>query len=186
MEELDRACLRFCIELLDHRLVGNLYDSAIISGLSILGIGPGETWVAAIHYTTIYSAIVKIARALVVEEGYQTWTQKIAACKLVGMEEEEAIETTESLYQLIRQMVDRFMGLEGGTRDPSPMDWIISKRTYGMAIRANGVRHGLVADDDPWGGEGGPDDFDAGFDDDPVDDTVGRVWRHQRGSSSAD
>ncbi|OBT40742.1 hypothetical protein VE00_09797 [Pseudogymnoascus sp. WSF 3629] len=70
MEELDRACLQFCIELLDHRLVGNPYDSAIISGLSILGIGPGETWVKATEYMTIYSAIIKVARALVVEEGY--------------------------------------------------------------------------------------------------------------------
>ncbi|KFX97205.1 hypothetical protein O988_04964, partial [Pseudogymnoascus sp. VKM F-3808] len=145
MEELDRACLRFCIELLDHRLVGNPYDSAIISGLSILGIGPGETWVEAIHYTKIYSGIIKIARALVVEEGYQTWTRKIAACKLVEMDEEEAIETTESPYQLIRQMVDRFMGLEGGTRDPSPMDWIISKRTYGMVIRASTTADGEIS-----------------------------------------
>ncbi|OBT50807.1 hypothetical protein VE04_09301 [Pseudogymnoascus sp. 24MN13] len=70
MKELDRACLRFCIELLDHRLVGNPYDSAIISGLSILGIGPEETWVEPVHYTKIYSGIIKIARALVVEEGY--------------------------------------------------------------------------------------------------------------------
>jgi hypothetical protein len=70
IEELDHACLQVCIELLDHLLVGNPYDSVIISGLSILGIGPGETWVAATEYTTIYSAIIKIARALVVEEGY--------------------------------------------------------------------------------------------------------------------
>jgi hypothetical protein len=145
MEELDRACLRFCIELLDHRLVGNPYNSAIISGLSILGIGPGETWVEAINYTTIYSAIIKIARALVVEEGYQAWTRRIAACKLVGIEEEEAREMTESPYQLIRQMVDRFMGLEGGTREPSPMDWIISKRTYGMTIRANTTADGEIS-----------------------------------------
>ncbi|KFY04739.1 hypothetical protein O988_00564 [Pseudogymnoascus sp. VKM F-3808] len=145
IEELDRACLRFCIELLDHRLVGNPYDSAIISGLSTLGIGRGETWVGAIQYTTIYSAIIKIARALVVEEGYQTWTRKIAACKLVEMDEEEAIKTTESPYQLIRQMVDRFIGLEGGTRDPSPMDRIISKRTYGMAIRASTTAGGEIS-----------------------------------------
>jgi hypothetical protein len=32
-------------------------------------------------------------------------------------------------------MVDRFMGLEGGRREPNPMDWIISKRAYGMQIR---------------------------------------------------
>ncbi|KFZ24703.1 hypothetical protein V502_00818, partial [Pseudogymnoascus sp. VKM F-4520 (FW-2644)] len=145
MAELDWVCLQFCIELLDHKLVRNPYESPIISGLSILGIGPGETWVKAIDYTTIYSAIIKIARALVVEEGHQTWTRMVAACKLVGIEEEEAIETTESPYQLIRRMVDRFMGLEGGTRDPSPMDWIISKRTYGMKTRLNTTADGEIS-----------------------------------------
>lgn len=59
--ELDQVCLQFCIELLDYKLVRNLYESPIISGLSILGIGPGETWVKAIDYTTIYSAVIKIA-----------------------------------------------------------------------------------------------------------------------------
>ena len=72
MAELERVCLQFCIELLDHKLVRNPYKSPVISGLSILGIGPGETWVEAINYTTIYSAIIKIAQALVVEEGHQT------------------------------------------------------------------------------------------------------------------
>ncbi|KFX88314.1 hypothetical protein V490_07721 [Pseudogymnoascus sp. VKM F-3557] len=124
MDELDRTCLRFCIELLDHRHWARR------------DVGCGHP------LQTIYSAIIKIARALVVEEGYQAWTRKIAACKLVGMEEEEA--TAESPYQLIRQMVDRFMGLEGGTRDPSPMDWTISKRTYGMAIRAIKYRWAVV------------------------------------------
>lgn len=145
MADLDRVCLQFCIELLDHKLVGNPYQSPIISGLSILGIGPGQTWVKAIKYTTIYSAIIKIARALVVEQGYQAWCRQIAACKLNGIEEEEAIETTESPYQIIRGMVDRFMGLEGGTRDPSPMDWIISKRTYGMKTRANTTADGEIS-----------------------------------------
>ncbi|KFZ23682.1 hypothetical protein V502_01840 [Pseudogymnoascus sp. VKM F-4520 (FW-2644)] len=84
------------------------------------GVEGSKTWVEAIQYTTIYSAIIKIARALVVEEGYQTWTRKIAACKLVDIE-------------------------EGGTRDPSPMDWIISKRTYGMTIRANTTAVGEIS-----------------------------------------
>ncbi|KFZ23655.1 hypothetical protein V502_01871 [Pseudogymnoascus sp. VKM F-4520 (FW-2644)] len=114
-----------------------------------IGIGLGETWVEATKYTTIYSAIIKIAWALVVEQGYQTWTRMVAVCKLVGIEEEEAIETTESLYQLIRRIVDRFIGLEGGTRDPSLIDWIISKRTYKMAIWASMTAK--VADNDLWG-----------------------------------
>ncbi|KFZ25129.1 hypothetical protein V502_00392, partial [Pseudogymnoascus sp. VKM F-4520 (FW-2644)] len=175
MEELDCACLQFCIELLDHRLVGNPYNSAIISRLSILGIGPGEMWVEAIHYTKIYSGIIKIAWALVVEEGYQTWTQKIAACKLVEMDEEEAIETTELLYQLIQQMVDWFIGLEGGMRDPSPMDWIISKRTYRMKIKASTTADSEIS----WIGDrifGYQMEFDMGQLQTTIQGVVAEAW----------
>lgn len=42
-------------------------------------------------------------------------------------------------------MVDRFIGLEGRTRDPSPMDWIISKRTYGMKTRSNTTADGEIS-----------------------------------------
>jgi hypothetical protein len=122
MTELDNQCLQFCIELLDHRLVGNAYDNAIISGLSILGIRDGGGWLEATEYTTFYSAIIKLARALVVEQAHRKWCTSIAASKRMGMEEDEATELNESQYQLVRTMVDRFMGLEGGQREPTPME----------------------------------------------------------------
>jgi hypothetical protein len=37
-EELDCACLQFCIALLDHRLTGYIFDSAIGDFLAVLGI----------------------------------------------------------------------------------------------------------------------------------------------------
>lgn len=43
MADLDRVFSQFRIELIDHSLIGNPYESPIISGLSILGIGSGET-----------------------------------------------------------------------------------------------------------------------------------------------
>ena len=144
MTELDNQCLQFCIELLDHRLVGNAYDNAIISGLSILGIRDGGGWLEATEYTTFYSAIIKLARALVVEQAHRKWCTSIAASKRMGMEEDEAMELNESQYQLVRTMVDRFMGLEGGRREPTPMDWIMSKRTYGMRIRYTTTAEGRI------------------------------------------
>lgn len=77
MEALDMQCLRFCIQLLDHRLPGDAYESVIISGLSILGVREGGGWLEAIEYTTNYSAVVKLARALVVEQAYQTRQRQI-------------------------------------------------------------------------------------------------------------
>jgi hypothetical protein len=59
---LDLAYLQFCIALLDHRLIGALYDSAIIGFLAVLGIDKArEGFQEAITYTTHLSAIVKIA-----------------------------------------------------------------------------------------------------------------------------
>jgi superfamily II DNA helicase RecQ len=144
MTELDRECLQFHIELLDHQLPGDEYENAIISGLSILGIREGGGWVPATEYTTNYSAIVKLARALVIEHAYQTRGRQIEAAKLLGYDDDQARRDTESHYELVRKMVDRFMGLEGGRREPTPMDWIISKRSYGMRIRFTTTANGTV------------------------------------------
>lgn len=144
MEELDRTCLEFCIHLLDHRLVGDAYQNAIISGLSIFGMKDGGGWVEATDYTKIYSAVIKLARAMVIEQAHQTWKRQMAAAQILGCDEEEAIESTSSHYELVREMVDRFMGLEGSRRAPTPMDWIVSKRSYGMAIRFTTTADGTV------------------------------------------
>jgi hypothetical protein len=59
---LDLACLQFYIVLLDHRLMGALYDSAIVGFLAVLGIDKvREGFQEAITYTTHLLAIVKIA-----------------------------------------------------------------------------------------------------------------------------
>lgn len=144
MQELDDECLEFCIQLLDHRLIGDAYKNAIISGLSILGIKDGGGWLEATEYTTNYSAIIKLARALVIEKAHQAWRKQMAAAQIMGCSEDEARETSDSHYELVRRMVDRFMGLEGGRREPTPMDWIISKRSYGMRIRFTTTASGTV------------------------------------------
>jgi superfamily II DNA helicase RecQ len=149
MEELDKECLEFCINLLDHRLVGDAYQSAIISALSIFGMKDGGGWAEATDYTKYYSAVIKLARAMVIEHAHQTWKRQIASAQKLGYEEDEAIECTDSHYELVRAMVDRFMGLEGGRREPHPMDWIISKRSYGMAIRFTTTADGTVT----WKGD---------------------------------
>jgi superfamily II DNA or RNA helicase len=144
MAELDWQCLQFCIQLLDHKLPGNAYENVIISGMSILGFREGGGWLKATEYTTKYSAIIKLARALVVEHAYQTRRRQIEAAQILGSDEKAAKESADSHYRLVRKMVDRFMGLEGGQREPNPMDWIISKRAYGMAIRFSTTADGTV------------------------------------------
>ena len=125
-------------------MVGDAYENAIISGLSILGIKDGGGWLEATEYTRNYSAIIKLARALVIEKAHQTWQKQIVVAQIIGYSKEEARESSNSHYELVRKMVDRFMGLEGGRREPTPMDWMISKRSYGMKIRFTTTADGTV------------------------------------------
>ena len=68
---IQREILRLCIELLNHPLKDNEYKSAIISGLAILGIQDDNGWLDVEDYTPKYSAIIKLARLMVVQEAYE-------------------------------------------------------------------------------------------------------------------
>lgn len=55
-----------CIDLLNHLLKQDEYQSAIISGLAVLGIRDDDRWLDAEDYTPKYSAVIKLARLMVV------------------------------------------------------------------------------------------------------------------------
>jgi hypothetical protein len=60
--ELDQACLRFCITLLDHCLNGLIYDSVVVGFLAVLGINIKiNGFYEATSYTPSLSALVKMA-----------------------------------------------------------------------------------------------------------------------------
>ena len=71
MDQIQREVLRLYIELLNHPLKDNEYKSAIISGLAVLGIWDDDGWLNAEDYTPKYSAIIKLARLMVVQEAYE-------------------------------------------------------------------------------------------------------------------
>jgi hypothetical protein len=58
---LDEATLLFCISLLDHSLYKDIYDSAIIGFLAVLGIGKDGRFLEATSYTSRLSAFINIA-----------------------------------------------------------------------------------------------------------------------------
>lgn len=67
-QTLDLACLHFCVALLDHRLMGDIFDSASIDFLTVLGIDSAmEGFQEATIYTPHLSALIKIAQMLVQE-----------------------------------------------------------------------------------------------------------------------
>lgn len=63
---LDRACLDFCISLLDQPLHGNMFDSILVEFFAVLGIDESnERFHEAPNYTPKLSGFIKIAQLLV-------------------------------------------------------------------------------------------------------------------------
>ncbi|KFZ23250.1 hypothetical protein V502_02271, partial [Pseudogymnoascus sp. VKM F-4520 (FW-2644)] len=125
------ACLRFCIALLDHRLMGPIYDSVIVGFLAIQGIDVKKNgFYEAACYTTHLSALVKMAQLLVLRQ----------AIALTSAGE------CEHPAQALDEMQERFMVYH--TR--SPMNWIQKLRTYGKKIQDTTTRIGHII----WTGDG--------------------------------
>ncbi|KAI3561799.1 hypothetical protein IWW34DRAFT_565645, partial [Fusarium oxysporum f. sp. albedinis] len=123
---------------LDHPFKnGNHYESIIIGALAIMGFDrEGGGWVPAINYTPIYSAVIKVARYLVLYQSMLERDRQKAQLRQ-WMGERQAEEEAEGLFRIVRDKVQRFMTRipEGAGVDPTPMNWIINTRTYGKQIR---------------------------------------------------
>jgi RecQ family ATP-dependent DNA helicase len=135
MREIQREILRFCIALLDHPLQDDEYKSAIISGLAVLMIKGEKGWYDAEDFTTKYSAVIKLARLMVVQEAYEQREEQIQEYQSHGLTEKEAGTMATSYYGLVKQFVGQFMTMAHGGRDPTPIQWIYQTRSYGFKIR---------------------------------------------------
>ncbi|KAK4158655.1 hypothetical protein QBC43DRAFT_249019, partial [Cladorrhinum sp. PSN259] len=117
---LDRACLDFLVTLLDQQLPHSSYDSVLLSALAVIGIRQDGSWLRPEEYTTIYSAIIKIARMLVVLQSQ--------------LEAEDTRPAEASVFALVRKKVSRFMTVVHEAGLPTPIDWIFDCRTYGLKV----------------------------------------------------
>jgi hypothetical protein len=65
MTDIKKACLEFCIELLNQRHRSHEYESALVCAMAVLG--QGETgWRDPESYPLILSQVIKIVRFMVV------------------------------------------------------------------------------------------------------------------------
>jgi hypothetical protein len=146
MRVIQREVLRLCISLLNHPLQDNEYKSAIISGLAILGMKDDGGWLNAEDYTPKYSAVIKLARLMVVQEAYEKKKEAMRRLQEDNNEITEVVarEQTVSYYHLIGKMVKRFMTMANGKRDPTPMQWIFQARSYGFKIRYTTTAEGCI------------------------------------------
>ena len=116
----------------------------MISGLAIIGIRDDDGWLDAEDYTPKYSAIIKLARLMVVQEGYERRQKAIQRLQKRGMPVNDAIEEAQSYYHFIRQLTHQFMIMSQNGRDPSPMQWIFKARSYGFKIRYTTTAEGCI------------------------------------------
>ena len=132
--QLEEAILDLVIAALDHPLKDNPYASIVVSGLAILSIEADGRYAELEEYLPRISAVVKIGRLLVLFKAYQVRQASIQRRVQRGIEPAEAEANAPSHISLVQDMVQRFLVRHGTARDPTPTDWLLPLRTYGMKI----------------------------------------------------
>uniref|UniRef100_A0A093UT40 Transposon Tf2-6 polyprotein n=1 Tax=Talaromyces marneffei PM1 TaxID=1077442 RepID=A0A093UT40_TALMA len=68
---IQRACLDFCIELLNQRVVHREYDCALVCAMAVLGVRDRGGWRTPEDYPPILSKVIKLARFMVVRKAME-------------------------------------------------------------------------------------------------------------------
>ncbi|KAK4983003.1 hypothetical protein LTR50_007471 [Elasticomyces elasticus] len=145
LTKIQKACLKFCIEVLNQSITRKEYDSALVCALAVLGVKE-DGWKGAEEYPPILSAVIKVARFVVVQQ----------ALELSEPFEDEEFNADsgydsdgsaspprprrKGCLQFVEDMMDRFMvrGSHG------PMQWMLDLRTYGLKIHYSTTSRGHV------------------------------------------
>jgi hypothetical protein len=149
LSRIQKACLRFCIALLDQRITRKEYDSPLVCALAVLGVKE-EGWKGAEQYPPILSAIIKVARFMVVQQGLQLadlidesnneLDNELDNDSAYGSDPRRQLQRPKGYLQLVQQMMDKFM-VRGSY---GPMQWMLDLRTYGLKIHYNTTSRGHV------------------------------------------
>ena len=102
-------------------LQDNEYKSILISGLAILGIREDNGWLDTEDYTPKYSAIIKLARLMVVQEVYERQREAIEQYKNRDLSAKQAREKASSHYVLTQGLVNAFITMAHDSKDPKPI-----------------------------------------------------------------
>jgi hypothetical protein len=147
-DRADRLGLDAMVAWVDHQYRNTPYESALISGLATLGIREDGGWVGPGEYTPTYSAVIKMARILVVYQSVVEREDEVAGLQ-TRMSREAADEAATRLFTIVRAKVERFMTVVSEKSEPGVMDWMFDLRTYGMRFAFTTPSPGVV----DWVGE---------------------------------
>ena len=148
-DRLDDLVARLLLALFDHHYHSSPYESVVISGLAVMGIRDDNGWVDVSDYTMRYSAVIKVMRIMVVARSITEMEREVEGKVADGYQREEAKLATRGLFERVRQRMDRFMVRASARSRPGVMDWILSSRTYGMAVSFNTPSEGHIQWDGP-------------------------------------
>ena len=144
MSRIQRKILRLWMALLNQPLQDHEYKSVLISGLAVLGIREDDGWLDAEDYTPKYSAVIKMARLMVIQEAYERRQEAVEKYRKRGLSAAEVGKKVLSHYHVIKGLVSAFMTMAHDGRDPTPMQWLYRSRSYGFKIRYTTTAEGKI------------------------------------------
>ena len=117
----------------------------MVSASAVLGIDGERGWMGPFGYTPKLSAIVTVARMLVLYKSTKLRQERVAdIMEKEGWEREVAEEMAPGHVELVQKMADRFTTLTPHGWAPTPMDWILRLRTYGLKVRFSSNADGVI------------------------------------------
>ena len=143
-ELLEGHVLAFLISLLDHHLKDDEYRSVLVSAAAVLGVDSNRGWMDPLAYTPVISAIVTVAKMLVLYSATKERKGRVAEIIGTGFSKHDAEDLAPGHFDLVKEMASEFMTLTSYGGRPSPMDWLLRLRTYGMKIRFNTHADGVI------------------------------------------
>ncbi|KAK5011345.1 hypothetical protein LTR28_003772, partial [Elasticomyces elasticus] len=144
--QVDDACLAWWISVLDHPFKDHQGHSVMVSGMAVLGWdGASQHWRAASAYTPVLSAIITVAKMLVIYQAKRTRHRAIQQLRDSGMETEDAERKAPSHFSLVQEMVHRFMTMVSWGGSPSPIAFFLSLRTLGFTIHYNAPGNNIIS-----------------------------------------
>lgn len=149
-DESIRVALVFWIVVFDHKLGDREFDSAILSGLAVLGADSDNGgWMPAINYTPALAAIIRTMRAMVIRRAWCQWRQHISEQSAAGVPDDKAREEAPSVFDGVKAAVHQFMTLTVFGSQPTPLNTVYTQKTYGMKIRYTAKEEGQIS----WEGD---------------------------------
>ena len=142
LSRIQKACLNFGLALLNDHIMRKEYDSSLVCALAVLGV-KGNGWMDASNYPPILSAMIKISRFMVIQQGLEMNDSsrpdsQDSHSSSFSVEETRIVQP--GCLKYVAKMMDRFM-IRGSH---SPMQWMLDLRTYGLKIHYNTTSEGHI------------------------------------------